>query len=387
MYRKVLGEINFIRGNMIIKNKTTKLFCAILIFALVPVNLYLLINNVQKAHAAATITGLSDTLTRTKTGQLSSHTIAFTLSQTDEMVPNTTITLDFHEDDSGFTVNGASTVVTDFDFRIGSTDTTIYSDCSGHSGTSDISESVNDSTGVVTFTACSSFNSSAAAVVIKYGTAASIGGSGVNRVTNPAAGSKTIDVGGTIGETGKLAVVITSEDQLSVSANVDPTLAFTMTPTTLTFGILSTANIRYADNSAGLTTIPAQAATPLLTASTNGASGVLISVYDAGNGTGGLYSSVVSELIPPSAVNAITTGTKKFGVTGLSGSSLTATPGFNGTGAGGTGAISNVAQSFATSSGPVASGNIAMILVGSIDATTKAGSYTDTVTVVCTGRY
>ena len=329
------------------------------------------------------------------TSSLSSHTIS---TITDGyMAPNDTLTVDFNSDattSNGYTV-ASGWVTADLNFYESSQRTIVGvdGDCTGHTGGNDVVASVNTTTGIFTFKACSAYTPSAGGdeVIIKFGTSAG----GTNRITNRSTvGPATINMTATYAvnsgnlEVGAVTAYIgTSEPRVSVSASVDPTLAFTMTPTTLTFGTLSTSAIRYADNNTGSASIPAQAATPLLTASTNGASGVLISIYDVGNGTGGLYSSVVGDLIPASSVNGLVGGNKKFGVTGLSGSSLTLTPGFSGTSTGGTGTISNVAQSFASSAGPVASGNAAMILVASIDATTKAGAYTDTVTVVCTGRY
>ena len=371
-------------------------FIVLLVLApLLMLNLTTIFNNSTPKAYAASLTTLSDTLSTMKESTLADHTIQF-ITPTGIVSTSQNITLTFA---TGF--NLGTTNVNNYDLAVSaSTSCASFTDrtISGTSGGAD-TWGVNLSGQVITFygptsgTIGTSGVPAGRCVSIEIGSNATYGASGTTQITNQTAAQNTSDPKITISvaatDTGSIAteIVTAANSQVGVSATVDPTLAFTMTPTTLTFGTLSTSAIRYADNNTGSASIPAQAATPLLTASTNGASGVLISIYDVGNGTGGLYSSVVGDLIPASSVNGLVGGNKKFGVTGLSGSSLTLTPGFSGTSTGGTGTISNVAQSFASSAGPVASGNAAMILVASIDATTKAGAYTDTVTVVCTGRY
>lgn len=199
--------------------------------------------------------------------------------------------------------------------------------------------------------------------------------------TNPSAGTYIIAITAN-SDTGKYNVVILN-DLISIYASVDPTIFFSISNTTLTFGSFAGINLRYADTSTGSATLPANGAPTNLVVSTNGANGVSLSFYDVGNSTsGGLWSS--SDLIPAAGANLVTAGSKRYSVFAKNPSSLTIDPGFTSTG---TTAISTTSQNFAVSTGPVISGSVDVAMVAAVDTTTPAGTYNDTVTIVCTGRY
>src|SRR3990172_10694479 len=68
---------------------------------------------------AASLTGISDTLTRLQVSTASSHDILFTMVGANTFATTETITYDFNEDGGGFVVDGAATVAGDFDFSDG----------------------------------------------------------------------------------------------------------------------------------------------------------------------------------------------------------------------------------------------------------------------------
>lgn len=324
---------------------------------------------------AAALTGLSDVMTRVANDESSSHDITFSLDSGTALNADETITVDFHEDDSDFTVAGASSAIADFDFHDGTERTVVGvdGDCTGHSGSNDIAVGINDTTGVVTFTACSSFTASStgATVNIEYGTAAS----GTNRVTNPsAAATYVLDIGGTVGDTGKIAIAIIDDDQIPVTASVDPTISFTVTNTTLALGTISDSAV-------------ATTSYNNLTVGTNGTGGYTISVKDAGNGSNpGLYNSAASHLIA-SATATLAGGTEGYGgncnKVGGSGSCTFvdgATDNVTGfTLAGGT---------FASySSKPSGTETYQIRVKAARASSTDAGAYSDTLTLIATGNF
>lgn len=335
--------------------------------------------------SAGALTQISDTLTRLKTSTLSSHDILFTLAAANTFAAGETITIDFDEDGGKFTVAGATSVIADFDFNDG-TERVIYNvgaatDCTGSVGVNDISVGIVDATGVVTFLACPAFTASgaAAAVNIEYGTAAG----GTNRVTNPAAAANyVIPIAGTFGDTGQFAVVIIANDQVSVTATVDPSITFTISANSTAFGSLAV----------GLVTTSAPNIT--LTIGTNAANGYTITVKDEGDGVNpGLYNAAALHLIGSadaifSNTSALVGGTEGYG---LQAASAGATIGarFNGAGntVGGlevTGAPPTLA-SHNTSMG--ADHTITVTHKAAIGSWTQAGAYTDTITYIATGNF
>lgn len=312
-----------------------------------------------------------DVLTRLKATTLSSHNITFDLSSGTAFDAGETITVDFGEDSSLFVVDGTNSTSTDFDFHDG-TERTIFSvststpggDCDGSSGANDVAVGINDTTGVVTFLACPSYTSSAAAatVNIQYGTAATTGGTGTNRVTNPAAGNNIpIYLAGTVGDTGALAISILSDDQILVTATVEPSFTFTISTSTCALGTLSTT----ATSSCSYTA----------TTTSNSADGYVTTMVAPS-------STLVSGSNDINAVTdgAVTAGAEEYGIriTGTDAAYATSTDQ----------AVPTTATTIASdATGPIASQAITITHLAAISGTTAAGSYSQTVTLISTGTY
>lgn len=333
---------------------------------------------------AGTVTAVSDVLTRLKVNTLSSHDITFTLSGSNTFAAGENMTIDFGEDDSKFTVNGAASVVGDFDFNDG-TERTIYNvggttDCTGSSGANDISVGINDTTGIVTFLACPSFAASGAGVTvnIEYGTAAS----GTNRVTNPNPGTPpqtyVLDIGGSFGDSGKFAVVIVADEQIAVSATVDPTITLSLSGNSTAFGTLSSTSVT--TSSPNIT----------LTISTNAENGYTITVQDAGNTTNpGLYNSSAAFLIGSGdysySNSADLSSVAGYGAQCSSASATCSSP-YNVSG-NNVGGYELTAQNFATYNDVADNHTITVTNKAKVSGSTPAGSYNDTVTVIATGNF
>lgn len=340
------------------------------------------------ANAAALET-LSDTLTRLDNSTLSSHDILFTLPAAETLDSDQTITYDFNEDGSDWAVDGASSVVADFDFTTVKTSTTEAvildvtvgaPDCTGESGANDIAIGIDDATGVVSVEMCSTFTSSDAASTInlEYGTAATDNGSGTNRVTNPAApGSTVLAIDhASATNTGSLAVPIMTEDQVTVSATVDPTISSTLSSATCLLGTLSSTSINVCTYSN--------------TVLTNAASGFTSTILDDGN-----LRNASDDVDDAAGDNDVDQGSEEYGVSSDDTTAVDIIE-TDGTGCDGTDdedatAITPSAQSYATHNGPVGSGDADEVTnlchAASVLPTTPAGSYSHITTHITTGIF
>lgn len=228
-----------------------------------------------------------------------------------------------------------------------------------------------------------------------------------NHITNPTtAGSYTITIttwdlgtdnafGGAGGaadtqeDLGALAVGIVDNDQVTVTATVDPTFTFSLSNLSLTFGNFASASLRYADDTAGATSEPAAGDTTALTVSTNAASGATITIQDDGSGAAaGLYKSLAPThlIAADTSYNVINGAAEKYGAYGFNASSLTIDEGFDNDNTSDL-AISRSPQALAASTVPVSGGSVGVVFVGRTLGSTPAGSYADTITFIATGTF
>lgn len=199
---------------------------------------------------AASITNASDTLSISAPSVASNHTIAFTTANGMSIGHNFTLTFASAFDTSLVTV-------ADIDLSVAAVDQTIATGTSG-AGQWGVVGAGSDT---ITFTTPTDAGvASSSAIVVKIGSNA-VGGT--IRIVNPSATtSHAIDIVGTMQDSGQVRVAIL--DQVTVSANVDTSLTFsvtgvnslqsvnasptttvaTSTPTTLPFGTLPVGTSR-----------------------------------------------------------------------------------------------------------------------------------------------
>jgi len=301
--------------------------------------------------SAASVTGLSVTLTRLKAGETANHTIVFTTPT--GIASGNTITLTYPN--GSFSMGASLSGVT-------------IADGAG----SDVAvTSAAYAADVLTITA--SPTSTVAAghqATIKIPSA---------QITNPAVGTYVVSLGGTFGDTGTFALAIITEDQILVSAAVDPTLTLTVATTAFGLGTLTSGSVA----TAGPNTV---------TIASNSSRGYTITIRDVGNATlPGLYNSGAGYRIP-SATAAISAGTENYGGT----CDVSGTP--NGTCSYPTNASNNVNAfgvttpttfaSLGAGSKPASGGDSYSLRVrAAVATTTDAGSYNDTLTVVGTMNF
>jgi len=319
----------------------------------------------------SSLTALSDTMSRLKVSTASNHTIKYTTSS--GVAAGQTMTVTFP---SGFTIGSVD--YTDIDVSWGPStgaenELTLAATPSGSTWGAAFSGQV------LTITSGTGTITAASKVIIEIGTNATYQTTGDQQITNPSsANTYTITIGGTFGDSGKIAVVTLSDDQFTVTASVDPTITFSLSANSTAFGTLSSTSVT--TSSPNIT----------LTVSTNAGNGYTITVKDAGNGTNpGLYNSDASFLIGSADYSynntADLSSVAGYGIQCSSASATCASPyNVSGTNVGG---YELTAQNFATYSGAADNHTITLTSKAKISGSTPAGSYSDTVTVIATGNF
>jgi hypothetical protein len=210
-------------------------------------------------------------------------------------------------------------------------------------------------------------------VVVTIGTNAT---GGVNQITNPTAGTYVISMDGTFGDTGSVAIPIIAADQVTLSASVDASMTFSLSGTTSAFGTLSTGSVT------------TSASDITLTIGTNTNGGYTVYVKDQGNGTtGGLYNAGQSYNLASTTSTPLVAGTEGYGISATQTGGATITAPYVSSG-NNVGLLQRVGQSLATY-GTFTSSNHSIVVShkAAISASTRPGSYTDTITYVATGNY
>ncbi len=356
------------------KKLSVKILAAILIVAISLPLFGLTTTSIQ----AATHTAVSDTLTRLKASTVANHTIAFTLASAWDASED--VVIDFTDGD-GFNTSGfAITEPEDFDITWNGTDKPIVASGGCVANSIEVN-AVNTTTDTFTFRLCATSTASAAndPIVIEIGTNATFGAAGNDQITNAtSAGSKTVTITGpTSGDSASLALPIMDDDQVTVSATVDPTITSDITP----------GATPYSCALGTLTTSVVNGCTYTNTISTNASGGYVAQIQDDGNLRSG--ANDVNDV----SDGVVTAGVEEYGA---SSDDTVGTPAFaNYDGTCGTGAteaatgLSATLVTYADKSGPSGPSGDAVILChsASIAADTPSGSFSHIVTHITTGTF
>lgn len=345
-----------------------------------------------KKAFAATITSYSDTLTRLAQNVPANHEIFFV---TPTGVASTqTVILTF----TGFTSASVNAILfSDLDFASGSTNVcssaTYTEQTLVASGATSSQWNAAAATAAITFTSggTSATVTANKCIRIRIGTNAVSGTTGVNQIANPvsAATAASIAVTGTFTDVGNLSVDIITNDQVTVTATVDPTITFAISQTSVTFGTLSSGTGRWATNGGGANAAAATDPTASNTAhtlivSTNAASGYVIT-YNAPLLTSG-GNTIAAATITGDSDGA--PGTAQFALCGkATAGSPTVVSGY----VCGTNSDYNFATSTTTTlashNAPASSDTVSVAYLANISGSTPAGSYTSIVTYIATGTF
>ncbi len=339
-----------------------------------------------KTTEAASITTFSDTMSRLKASTLSNHDIRF-VTPTGVDASTDTITLTFS---AGFTMG--TFALLNFDLNVSAS-----SSCTSFGTAKTLATSaaagvwgIGQSGQVVTLTAPTNATTgeitAGRCVQVLIGSGASTGGAGAIQITNGSIGSSdTVAIAGVFGDTGTAAVEIISNDQITVSATVDPTITFTLIDASsadnaIGFGSLSSASAKYAN--AASTGSGSDVTAVNMTVATNATTGYVLS-YSGDTLKSGSDSIAVATI---TADADGTPGTAQF-ATGYtaSGGSTVVTAYANGSN--NWSYVANTTTTIVSRTTPTNTETIAGHYLANIGGSTPAGSYSTTITYIATGTF
>ena len=328
---------------------------------------------IQNAHAA-TITSFSVTASRLKVNELADYEIKF-VSPTG-VSDGDSIVMDVSSD---FDLDGA------FDFQDVDIATGSTNNCATATFTEqDVAETATASAWGVDPAIPITFYPNGDGIVadtctrILIGANAVYGNAGTSRISNLNADDDDTISLTTSSDYGIAAIDIITDDQVVVTATVQPTLTFAISDSTIEFGNLSASDDTFADDSAGNAT---EVEAHTLAASTNAAGGYAITLNGATLTDGAKTIDAIG-----SSNTATSVGSEQFGVrfTASGGSGAVTAPyaasGF---------AFDTAAfpDEVAASTVPSATTTYSARYIANIASTTEAGSYSATLTYIGTGRF
>lgn len=366
-------------------NKTSLVIVLLILFGLAQFFV-----SVPQAVFAATLTSISDTMSRLINSSggdvLSDHAMQFTT--TTGVASGQTIVITFPSDFDGANDPQGALDFSDVDLA---EDTTPDAVCDGTdeplvaSGAtaSQWNAAFSGTEGrILTLTSggASAIIGAASQVCVKIGENAT-GGAANSQYANPTtSGSKTTALSvGSGADTGNAIVQILDNDRVSVSATVSESLNFTISDTSIGFSTLSTSAARYATGDAvGSST---EVETHTIVVGTNAANGYTLTINGSTLAAGSPTITAIG-----SANTASSAGSEQFGIradaTGGSGavSAPYAAAGF---------ALDTAAfpDDLATSAGSSANTTYSLRYLANIASDTEPGSYTTTLTYVATANF
>jgi hypothetical protein len=222
--------------------------------------------------SALSLTTLSNTQSSLKVSTLSDHSIQFVTPSGVGAGQNITLEFPVQYTMGTFTV-------TNVDFATStSASCTSFNDEPLASSASGATWGVAQSGNTITITSDTATVPANRCVRINIGSNASFGGVGVSQITNPASANYyALTLGGTFGDSGIITTNIITDDTVALSGVVSQSLTFSISTSTIYFGILSSGGVKYASssNTAGDTT---ETVAHTLQVGTNAASGFVVTV-------------------------------------------------------------------------------------------------------------
>jgi hypothetical protein len=324
---------------------------------------------------AATITSFSDNLSRLAVSTLADHTIKF-VSPT-LLTGGNSIFLTFDAD-----FNMGSFALANYDLAQAATCNGSFTDIPLVTGSPTNPEwQVIQSGQTVSFINSANWITAGNCVLIEIGSNATYGGAGTTQITNPVTPQfATLSIITTEDDgRGGVVIVTTGGDQVSVTANVDPVIVFTVTDSTIGFGSLSSSGARWAtgDTLGNSSAVSAHD----ITASTNATSGYTIYVLGPTLTSGGNTIDPIG-----GSATASSPGTEQLGikVTASGGSGAAVSPY----------ASANYAYNATTTQDDIANSGVpsltttySITYLANVSEVTQPGSYGTTLTYTATGLF
>lgn len=324
----------------------------------------LYINKVE----AASVTSFSVVLSRIKASTLANQTITFTTPTGVASGQSIILTYD------NSTSVPASLDFEDIDITDDTVDLPLAAAPSGATW-----GVVRTSATVITFTNGTTAVAAGSVLVIEIGTHATSGSTGVEQITNGSAGTTKLVLSGTFTDSGTAIMPIIANEQVVVTATVDPTITFTVSDNTIEFGTLSSLAARWANDSGGSAT---DTVAHTMTIGTNAPGGYIIS-YNGATLTSGANTIDVASINNDADG---TPGTEQFGASYSTDGDATIATGYNHADPDWTW-VASTPTTIISETGPTATETISARYIANISALTEAGNYSTTVTYVATGTF
>ena len=331
--------------------------------------------------AASLTTPISDTQSSIKINSLSDHTVQFVTPS--GVAAGQAISITFPVE---YTLGTFS--VTNVDFATSTSASCLsFTDAVIATSSSGLTWGASQSGQTITLTSGTAVIPANRCVQIRIGTNATIGGQGVSQITNPALpGNYLISIGGSFGDSGLISETILNDDAVAVTGIVSQSLTFSISTTTIYFGILDSSTAKYASstNTAGDT---AETVAHTLAVSTNAPAGFNITVL------GQTLTSQQNSLNTISVVGAVaassTPGNEQFGIraveSGGVGTAVSAP--FSFATSYGYGATATSSSVLALGSGSTLTSTYSLYYVANIAAVTEAGTYAANLVYVATANF
>lgn len=335
---------------------------------------------VLSVHAAS-LTTLSDTQTSIKVSTLSDHTIQFVTPSGIGAGQDITLTFPAQHTMGSFSV-------TNVDFG-----TSTSASCSSFnqeplsSSPSGATWGVAQSGQIITITSGTAVIPANRCVQIKIGSNATFGGAGVSQITNPgSANFYTLTLGGSFGDTGLITTNIITDDVVALTGIVSQSLTFSISTSTIYFGILSSGAAKFASstNTAGDTT---ETVAHTLAVSTNAPSGFVLTVMGQTLTSQQNTSNTITQIGGVAASS--TPGNEQFGLrateTGGVGTAVVS-PYLFGTSYG-YAATATTSSILGTGSGSTPTATYSVRYLANVGAVTEAGTYAANLIYVATANF
>lgn len=322
---------------------------------------------------AASVTAFSTLLSREKASVDSDYTITFTTPT--GVAASAEIVLTF--DNS--TVIPVTLDYEDIDLTDDGVDVTLAAAPSGATW-----GVVRTSATVLTFTNGSGAVAGGSVIVIQVGTHATSGSTGAERIANGLAGTTLLTLSGSFGDTGTAAIPIIADDQVVITATVDPTITFAISDVTVGFGTLSSSGTRWATGTTGTGSAPgATSGAHELSIGTNASGGYAITYSGLTLTSGGNTINVATI----SGDSDGTPGSEQFAMAIADNGGDVTIPSAYDYASNNYSFVSNTTTTLASETVASTTETIDVQYIANIASSTEAGAYSTTITYIATGTF
>ena len=328
---------------------------------------------------AGSLTGISNTMSSIKASNTSNHLIVFTTPS--GITAGQTVQVTF----TGWSslLIGTSSI----DIKTG-VSTTTASQVNVDTSNGASQWGVGTSSNILTLTAPSSGTLPTAGhvVMIYIGTNAVYQASGTQQISNPAAGTYTSTISGNQADSGEFSINIIPNDTVDVSGTVAQSISFSISTTTIYFGIMSSAGAKFASstNTAGDTS---STTAHNLQVGTNAPYGYIVTIQ--GDTLRSLQNS--TDIITPigGVATVSNTGSSQFGISVgvVGGSGGVAVSPYSTSNQYGFNASTSTAQTLAYGNVPTDTTTYNLTYIANITALQAAGTYVTNMVYVGTANF